>query len=476
MSNLPPQPDYSPSVGIKKILCTLCVLAALLTTNRLGADCVPVPSGIIRWWTADGHAKELINSQSSTFFGGFSTGKVGKAFNFFGEPFVMNGPGDISVTNGLTVELWMRPSYLAAGQTTSIITRGSDTNTSFALLLQEQSGIIQLHATLATSTGTNATLTAGSVTTNSWSHIALTYDAASSAVRLFLNGSVIASNQCLLPSVISGGSLSFGGDNSRPDYSFTGMLDEVSLYDRALSAAELGAIVTSDADGKCKRADLLLTSVVSENPVLAGTNLTWTVVLTNRGIGSATNVALTLTIPFTGCDLVSFADFGTGNSSSMCYSMIGSLRCGTGKRGTTVTLPGSNELLSFSRSITATVVLNFFGIGSYQLESSATPHGNNSLVGITNVLNLEITGSPQLRMIRSNALLEIYWADKYYLNAFGFFDRFQLEESASDGPVSWQPVTTHVTAGNYRARIVTNLTVAPSHLYRLRENTNQPPD
>ncbi len=83
--------------------------------------------------------------------------------------------------------------------------------------------------------------------TNGWQHVALTYNAASGQAGLFYGGTNVATTYfptAFIPQtagdVLLGKNIS--GQSLEPYSSFTGGLDEMSVYQRALSPSEIGAI------------------------------------------------------------------------------------------------------------------------------------------------------------------------------------------------------------------------------------------
>jgi hypothetical protein len=74
---------------------------------------------------------------------------------------------------------------------------------------------------------------------NAWTHLAMTYDGA--MLRLYVNGTQVATRAAggLIQSVTA--PLWIGGNSPYGEY-FTGLIDEVHVYNRALAAAE----ITSD--------------------------------------------------------------------------------------------------------------------------------------------------------------------------------------------------------------------------------------
>ena len=73
---------------------------------------------------------------------------------------------------------------------------------------------------------------------NGWSHLAATYDGA--ALRLFVNGSQAATVSGGGPIVQSANVLSIGGNSVWGEF-FQGTIDEVRIYNRALTASEIQA-------------------------------------------------------------------------------------------------------------------------------------------------------------------------------------------------------------------------------------------
>jgi hypothetical protein len=71
---------------------------------------------------------------------------------------------------------------------------------------------------------------------NVWTHLAVTYDGA--ALRLYVNGTQVASTPVSGPIPVSAGVLRLGGNSIWGEW-FQGQLDDVRLYNRALTPAEL---------------------------------------------------------------------------------------------------------------------------------------------------------------------------------------------------------------------------------------------
>lgn len=77
---------------------------------------------------------------------------------------------------------------------------------------------------------------------NTWTHLAASYDGVNQI--LYVNGVQVASRPLSGAVKTSTGPLRIGGDGVWGEY-FQGLIDEVRVYNRALSAAEIQADMTS---------------------------------------------------------------------------------------------------------------------------------------------------------------------------------------------------------------------------------------
>src|SRR5207244_4569133 len=96
----------------------------------------------------------------------------------------------------------------------------------------------------------------------------------------------------------------FGTTDETFNGKLTGELDEVSIYNRALSASEIQAINNAGANGKCKGLDLGVTSGHAGIPT-ANQNVTYNLSVTNVGnVKTTSTITVTDTLP-TGTTYVS---------------------------------------------------------------------------------------------------------------------------------------------------------------------------
>lgn len=151
-------------------------------------------------------------------------------------------------TSAATMACWINAATLPGGVNIShrILDWRSSTGTAHYMILD--------HATNGAGTrgfyfdsGGGFTHYAQTLTTNTWYHIAMTQPASTGAgVKLYINGVEVATNN-----KGTAGSTNLFGIGNSPGFSvgFPGLIDDVVLFDRELSAAEILAIASSSSSG-----------------------------------------------------------------------------------------------------------------------------------------------------------------------------------------------------------------------------------
>lgn len=165
-----------------------------------------------------------------------TTGRFGKALSFNGSSARVTVPDSASLdlTTGMTLEAWVNPATLGGWR--DVVFKSVD-----MYYLMVSSGQSDAPATGGTYCS-SPLLGTTPVPLNSWSHLAATYDGA--AVRLYVNGVQVASRAQTGLINVSTASLTIGGDTTFGQY-FQGLIDEVRVYNRALSASEIQADMNS---------------------------------------------------------------------------------------------------------------------------------------------------------------------------------------------------------------------------------------
>ncbi len=206
-------------------------------------SCIPHPEGLIGWWAGDGSGENLAGGNNATLIRemGFTEGLVNEAFH--------NPGGDISSsTNPMRAEINYSPGLDTDRFTIMAWIRPNDTNG----MIVERSNEYQLE--ISGGQGRFRVYTPGfygvasppysyNVPDNEWTHIAGVYDG--SSIQLYINGA--------LAGVTSGGERRIGNNPEiRIGRLLPGDIDEVMLYNRALSREEIRQIVLTGNYGVCR--------------------------------------------------------------------------------------------------------------------------------------------------------------------------------------------------------------------------------
>jgi hypothetical protein len=182
---------------------------------------------------------------------GFTAGKVGQSFMFDGlSQFltVSNNP-TLNPTNAITVECWMNPSGLP-DEFCDIVSKDGETSERQYLLTLD-GATRQIRAHISVPSGFYYFAGSSVLQTGVWNHVAMTYDG--SRLKLFVNGQLDGSVAVTGPIISTSQPLRIGGGApvGRRQYFFAGQIDDVSLYNRALSSNEIAAIYRASSEGKC---------------------------------------------------------------------------------------------------------------------------------------------------------------------------------------------------------------------------------
>jgi len=174
------------------------------------------------------------------------SGTVDSAYHFDGVDDgirVPNSPS-LSINNfhaGYTVAAWINPDYTSPSHY-NIFSKGKG---GFSLRLNRSS----LEACHQRTGSTGCQTASINVSTGSWSHVAVTWDAASGDWQMYHNGSpgsYIGNNVDL--QAMEDGDVTIGRDSWYDRWHFAGRIDDVRIYNRALTAEEIGQLTQMESD------------------------------------------------------------------------------------------------------------------------------------------------------------------------------------------------------------------------------------
>ena len=241
---------------------SLLMSGVLLSFRLASAQCAPPPSGLVSWWTGDGTTNDRFGVNNGAAQGGlpYLAGEVAQAFSFDGISGAVFCPASASLNVGtglgFSIECWIKPADINSRPVVEW-NSGSAVGPHLWISVAAPTGFGpgSLFANLADTGGTSHIFGSapGLVNANTLQHVALTYDKSSGIGVLFYNGIVVATQN--LGTFTPQTSFNFYiGRRVSPANQvtpFNGLIDEVSLYNRALSASEIAAIYTAGSAGKC---------------------------------------------------------------------------------------------------------------------------------------------------------------------------------------------------------------------------------
>jgi hypothetical protein len=161
-----------------------------------------------------------------------ANGRFGRALSFDGvnDWVTVNSNSLLNLTTGMTLEAWVFPT-IATGVRDILIKEGA--NDMYNLYARNAAGVSEANAYIS---GANRTIEGPTLALNVWTHIAGTFDG--TVLRLYINGTPVSSTQVSGAIGTSSGPLRMGGNSIWGEF-FRGRIDEVRIYNRALSQSEI---------------------------------------------------------------------------------------------------------------------------------------------------------------------------------------------------------------------------------------------
>lgn len=173
------------------------------------------------------------NSQIGTINGAtWTTGKYGSALSFNGtsSKVTVADSANLHLTNRWTIEVWINPAIVSASSRDIIVKGGNN-----YYISNISSGRV-IAGGLAGSTWAEAYGTS-TLPVNTWTHVAATYDGAN--IRLYQNAVEVRVRAFVGSFTVTTKALEIGWNSTYAGQFFSGKIDEIRIYNRALTPAEI---------------------------------------------------------------------------------------------------------------------------------------------------------------------------------------------------------------------------------------------
>jgi hypothetical protein len=229
-----------------KIRCggLICLISFVFVSSLTLTD--PAHAELVAWWRLDEGAGTMAfdssgNGNDAIFEGApewVENGKFGKALKFNGSSDYLAAPDSESLDiNGdqLSIAAWINGEDWPAAN--HVVRKIADTGTGAIYMIRVQPDTVRVY--LNTSAGETTIQGTNVLPTNEWVHIALIYDGAEA--RIYVNGQLDVSSNVSGEVSESNNELRIG--RGEPAGYFVGMIDDVRLYNHALTESELLSVM-----------------------------------------------------------------------------------------------------------------------------------------------------------------------------------------------------------------------------------------
>lgn len=235
--------------------------------------CLAPPPGMVGWWPGNGSANDSALGNNGQLVGNttFQTAVVGQGFKFDGVGDYVEIPDSLSLKPAhVSVEAWVRLDSLTTSEGfpgLQYIVFKKNTRVfnfeAYALRKQVDNGVDRFAFSIGDVTGF-ATLAVAMSTTpiiiGEFYHLVGTYDG--SHVRLYVNGALEGEVPVSATIDYSTRPIFIGASAEAFEGKLNGIVDEATIYNRALDAGEVGLLYSAGSAGKCASAAGLLASLV----------------------------------------------------------------------------------------------------------------------------------------------------------------------------------------------------------------------
>ena len=232
------------------LLATVLALTVGVPAPSL-AQCAPLPDGAVGWWPAEGDAVDILSSNNGTLVGAttFAAGMVGQAFKFggFGDAVQLGNAPNLQLQS-FTIEAWIARASTHAATLDNPFGDGvlfAYGPSGYAFGIHDDGRLIL--SKVGVSGVFSPTLVA--ITDLDFHHVAVTK---SDSTVIFYADGVPSTPQSYGEVFEFTTNPGIGGRGDNFTGSFLGVVDELTVYNRALTADEIQAIFAAGSFGKCQ--------------------------------------------------------------------------------------------------------------------------------------------------------------------------------------------------------------------------------
>lgn len=231
---------------MRTLWIAILFLAALQLVGPVGPVLAQSPAGLVAAYGMNEGIGSAVSNGSAPGLIGAITGATWTAGGKFGSALTFDGVNDLvtvsdasalDLTTGMTLEAWVYPTANGGGSWRNVLIKERSGGEVYNLYANTGTNTPTVYAIRAAQTGTPLDARGTSqLPLNTWSHLAATFD--NSTLRLYVDGVQVGSRAGSGPLLTSSGALRIGGNNVWGEL-FQGRIDEVRIYNRALTPTEI---------------------------------------------------------------------------------------------------------------------------------------------------------------------------------------------------------------------------------------------
>ncbi len=258
--------------------------------SQLAAVATAPTSGLVGYWNFnEGSGTSALDSSGNNNTGTFTgsatwnaTGKTGAAVSLNGSGYVNFGNSQTLRNPAITVSAWINPTKSTNGNT-SVLSMDTGSTKAYQITWKDSgSSGFGAYTNIKNTSSTITAFSSQTLTANTWHLVTATYDNTSGVLSIYFDGVLSTTTQG------SGGvsyptfgsrSLILGMPAASVSTGFKGLVDEVRVYNRALSAQEVSDIYNdpgSDVPTPGDTTPPVISSISSSAVDSSSAVITWT--------------------------------------------------------------------------------------------------------------------------------------------------------------------------------------------------------